>query len=282
MNGSLYSRIATLALLTTLTLPSLAGVYIVNKVSGESNGTNTIYLESDRMRMETTEGGEDIVVIFRGDTETMYVIEKDKNRYMSMTKEEMARMGQQAKAMMDQLGPQQKAMMEQMQEQMKNMTPEQRKMMEQMMPDMGKAMGMPEAAEPLRYESKGSGGTVNGWATTHYVGFRGDAKEQEVWAADLGTLGVSESDLAVFKKMQEFVETLTESIGMDLGGAMFAVGDEEPPFDGIPVKSVDYENGRIVQTEETVTVEKRGNPAALFELPSGLKKIDPMSGMGGQ
>ena len=42
MNGSLYSRIATLALLTTLTLPSLAGVYIVNKVSGESNGTNTV------------------------------------------------------------------------------------------------------------------------------------------------------------------------------------------------------------------------------------------------
>ena len=141
--------------------------------SGEQPTTTKVFVDSDRVRIETEGEFGRSVMIFRGDKQTMWIVAPDRRSYQELTKEQVDRFG-------EQMGGRMAEMRQQMQEQLKNMPPERRKMVEQMMKSrMG---GMLMAAAPTsktEYSLVASGQQVNQWTCDKYEGVRDGEKQRE-------------------------------------------------------------------------------------------------------
>lgn len=219
------------------------------------NAQTTLYLERDRMRMETTDDtGEKEVVIFRKDKQLFWVIDPKKGTYTEITKAQLRQM----KRQMDEYKREMEAAM-------KNMPPEQRAMVEQMMKEQ-----MPTVPdEPqIDYRKVGSG-KVGRWSCTRYQGFSKGRKVEEVWVAPFSKLGIRASDFEILEEMGGFFDEFSQ------GSSNSLVGDTKKwmyTFNGFPVKTVSYEKGRVVYEDRVVDLRRSSLSQTLFELPRGLKK----------
>lgn len=248
-----------------------AQVMMVGKVTtmdmdARETSTNNIYIDKDRLCMETQFRNEHTVVVLRPGP-VMYVMDLTKGTYMEITKQDMDRI----KAMT-------REAKKELEEQMKNMTPEQRKMMEQYMPQ-----GMAEMArEPLPtvYKKVASGVKVGQWTCDKYEGHEGSEKVEEVWATDPASLGLNESDMKVFEQFGELFSGLGDAEDRNL----FKIGSKEfeaeQGFPGVPVKTISYSRGQVQSIQEIVKIERKsGFDDALFQVRPNLKKTTMMEQM---
>lgn len=249
----------TLSVLLICVVSLQAGVII--KSSEKSSEMNldmqtTMYVEKDRLRMEIAGAGpaENQIIIFRGDKNVFWTVNPDKKTYLEMTEQDMVKL----KAQMDN-------MQKMMQEQMKNMPEEQRKMMEQMMPS-----NIPSANKPkIMYSKKSTGVKVGKWTTTYYEGIKEGKKSNELWTADWNAVGLNRDDFKALHGMGEFFKALSQETSelMKVGSEEW---EKEQGISGIPVKWVQYIEGRVISEGMIKEVVRQDINASMFELPSGF------------
>ncbi len=237
-----------------------AGIYLEGSDTHKGNNvTNStkIYVEKDRLRVEAMGDDGNMVIIFREDKDLFWMLDMGKKEYREMTKDDIKKM----KAKMDEA-------MKQMEEQLKNLPPEQRKMMEEMMPSH---MNFKKDERPV-FTKKGSNIKVNKWNCSHYLGEVNGTKKEEVWTTGWDQLGIKSDELGVFRVMGEFFSSLAPDMT-----DMFQIGDEEYEknggFAGMPVKSIDYEDGKISSQFEMKEITKKDLNSSLFDVPSGFDKV---------
>jgi hypothetical protein len=252
------SKLLALLLCLGMTTPLYAGV-IMTMVDNHSQhpgdqSTNRIYLDKDRVRMEITGSSDNRVALYRQDKNLFWILDLKEKTYLEFTKADVERMGQQ----MD-------GAMKQMEEAMKDMPPEQRAMMEGMM--KGK---MPASESKVTFKKVASGQQVGQWTCAQYQGDRNGKKVQDVWTTDWKSLGITESDFTVLMEMSKFWEGLSK-----FATSHFKIsGDQaaEDQYPGVPVKTVDYEDGKAAGSSELQGVQRQDLDAAMFNLPAGFKK----------
>jgi len=221
---------------------------------GEEEITVKTYIGPKAVRTEAVGTDTDHIFIFREDKDLYWVIDNKKKTYMEITGEDMKKINQQ----MEQA---RKAY----EEQMKNLPPEQRKMIEKMMKDK-----MPTSVPEIEYKKIGSGVKVNHWTCDRYDGYSDGVKVEEVWTVDWKNLGLSPEDFSVLLSMSNFFRKFPQA-----GFKFIKVSSEKEVktgYPGIPVKMIDYSDGKKKSKMEIVKIEKKDVEYSLFELPGGLKK----------
>jgi hypothetical protein len=253
--------LAVIILITLFLFSSLtAGVYIqgedTHKMHQEKN-TTKIFVDKNRLRVETGENDNDMVIIFREDKNLFWMVDMKKKEYREMTKDDVKKM----KAKIDEG-------MKQIEEQMKNLPPEQRKMMEQMMPAQ---MNIKKIERPV-YTKAGKNIKVKKWNCTHYIGEVNGKKKQEVWTIGWDELGIDADEMKVFRDMGQFFSSLAPDMT-----DVFKIGDKEweknGGFAGMPVKSINFEEGKVSSEFEINEISKKDFSAAIFEVPAGFEKV---------
>jgi hypothetical protein len=255
-------------LLSSLTVASFvfsfsvqAGIIIksVEKSKPADVGSETtMYLDKDNMSIELKNEGKKQVIIFRGDKNVFWVVNNEERTYMEMTQKDLENL----KTQMDNT-------QKMMAEQMKNMPEEQRKMMEQMMP----AAAGSAKKEKTEFKKKSGGEKVGKWTCDHYEGFQNGKKSDEVWTASWDQLGIKRSDMSALKKMGEFFEVISQDAGefMKIGSEEW---EKEQGISGVPVRWIDFVDGKGENQGEIKEIIKQDLKAALFELPAGYEKED--------
>jgi hypothetical protein len=230
-----------------LALSAQAGVTIVQswqKLGDKSAPMgNTIHVEKDRIRVENG-SNPDQQFIYRGDKKLLWIVNLKEKTYMEMTEKDFTEMF----AKRDEA-------MKKMKAQLAQMPPEQRKMMEDMMAKM--YAGGPEAPK-TEFRKTGSGGKINGWSTDKYEAVREGGKKSDIWVSEYKTLGISESEVHVFKDLARYFEKIAPT-------SEWQISDK-----GMPVKSLTYKDGKPEFQMEVKEVKKENQPASLFEVPAGM------------
>jgi hypothetical protein len=255
-----------LLLTAILAAPAFGAVRIEVDTVKLGNGETTkqeILLDAARMRTNFTSKTDNSSVLFLtdGGRNRIDMLDKNKNEYHEIDQQTIEQMSQQLQGAMAQ-----------MQEQMKNMTPEQRAMMEKMMKGRGQIAAALTSPVKTIYVAKGSS-SVNGFPCTKYDGMRGDEKVKEICAAKPSELKFSAADFQVFDKMKEFSKSLQSLSQSPLGNAYAGITD--PGYEGFPVQSIDFENGKPTEKTELKSIQRASFSDADFSLGSA-KKVDLM------
>jgi len=246
------SLLAGLALCGAVCQLASADVTIEMK---HNDQTQILYVAEHKVSFDLPEG----TMIFRGDKEVLWAIDKNDKSYQEITKADLAEMGDQMSAAKSQ-----------MEAAMKEMTPEQRAAIEKAM--AGKLSS--SAAQTERtVKALGAKKVVNGFETAGYAVYHEGALEEEVWVASPKALKLSGEDLAAFKELAEFFGTGIP--GMDDLMARFAKDFEKPAeneIPGFPVLTIRKDaSGNETWRSELVKVEEGTIAPSRFELPKGLK-----------
>ena len=238
---------------------SHAGVIVKMKQEAQGMGIQsqqTMYIDKDRLRMELSGEEENQIIIFRGDKNVFWVINKEDETYFEMTQDDIVK-----------LKSQMAKMQEMMKEQMKNMPAEQRKMMEEMMPT-----AMPgKKKEKVTYTKKESGVKVGKWTTTHYIGTAGGKKSDELWTVEWSQVGFKREDFTVMTKMADFFSALSQDATdfMKVGSEDW---EKEMGISGMPVRWIDIINEGSTSEGSVQDIIKKSLEPSLFDLPSGYEK----------
>jgi hypothetical protein len=242
-----------------------AGVTMVMQRGADA--PSTLYIDGDKMRMETAKGGERTVVI-DATGKRMMMINDEAKTYVEITEADMKRFASMATARCAE-----------MKERVKSMPPEQRQRVEGM---MGAMCAAKDAKAPeLKFEKTGQKKSVNGFSCEMYrVLENGTAKEEDClapWSAGL----LQRSDFAGLRKFAEDVAKESGAMAPGGGRQMFQQFDKYP---GFPVSRHPLEAGQLgLNEDEQLKSLKRGPiPADKFVVPAGYKKTEmPMGGPGG-
>jgi len=249
-----------LAFISIFVMTSFAGVVVtgVEKIGSKEKSLSTVFIDKDKLRIETSESGENQLILFRQDKDLIWIVNQAKKTYMEMTRQDVMQMTEQIDEAMKQL-----------EEQLKNMPAEQREMMKKMMPST-----LTEKARPkILYKKKADGVKIKNWSTAHYEGTLDGQKKSEVWTIKWSQANIDEEDVNALRGMGEFFEALAGEIDefFQMGSDDFA---KEGGYAGMPVKFFYYEDGKIISDFEINEIKKQSLDASLFELPKGLKKED--------
>jgi len=216
-----------------------------------------IFIDKDRLRVETLGLHENMVIIFRNDKNLFWMVDMDKEEYRELTKEDLKKM----KAKIDES-------MKMMQEQMKNLPPEQRKMMEKMMPAN---MSTQKPEKPV-FTKKASGVKIKQWNCSHFEGMVDGVKKQEVWTVDWSQIGIDAKEMKALSGMGEFFESISPEMA-----DLFSFGDKDAEkkggFSGMPVKTIDYDEGKKTSVFELNKIENKSFESTVFNIPAGFEKV---------
>ncbi len=240
-----------------LPLQAAEGFLMVEKtVSGTNTRTNQVQLERDRLRAELTgpAGGRQIV-IFDGPQQVLRVVSVERKSYTEMTKADADRLGAQANAV--------RAAMK---EKIAHLPPEQRAKSEAMMALL--SGGVPGMAAKPEFRRAGND-KVGNWTCDKYEGFRNDVKVYEVCTVDPQTLGLTPADFEISKQVASFFRTLLPQAGDQIAG----IGTlETQGFEGIPVRRITYNAGKVVTTSEVTEVRRETFADSSYEVPAGFQR----------
>ncbi len=228
----------------------------------EENMKNKTYIDRDRMRVEISGTQSNQILIFRKDRQVFWIIDREQKTVIEMTKEDIKKMNKKMEEAMSMVDAQ-----------MKNMSPEQRKMMEQMMKGrMGQGPAQQARSETV-YKKAGSGIKVNRWVCDRYEGYRQGERVKEVWTADWKQLKLKKEDFEIMNDLRDFVKELSRR-GQSSSFYNFSEGGlDGKGFSGVPVKMIDYSQGRVHGRMEVKDIRQESMKADLFEVPAGLEKI---------
>jgi hypothetical protein len=242
-----------------------AGVTI--ETTRGADGTATMYLEGERMRVDGGDKtGPTTSVIIDGSHKKLIVVEEKKKTYTELSEADMKRM----RAQMD-------AMRAQMEERMKTMPPEQRKQVEAMMAGLG-APGAATKPPVLKFEKLGQKKTVNGFPCEMYRILKDGKPDAEACMAAWGAATIQKSDLAGLRK---FSEEMMKNFGGAGAGRDQLQFDQIDKYPGLPISRVPLEADGTRGPEEQIKSIKRGTlPAAKFVVPAGFTKKELPTGGG--
>lgn len=246
-----------------LTVFAVGGVKLKMETTSKSGAvtqTGLIYSEGeDRLRIDPdidAESGEmEASMIYRGDLETLFIVNHEEKEYMLLTRETMEKLSVKLnQAMAD------------MQKQLEQLPEAQRKIMEDMM-----KKNMPQQSNDSAVEVKEVG--VDDGLQKYEVWIGGE-KRSEVWVASAESQGIPKGSFASFQKLSKFYEELLSPLASN---PMFqSMGANPFPgfanMSGVPVRVVHLEEGRETRLSEAV-VESFSSD--LFSPPSGYKEIKP-------
>ncbi len=251
---------------------AMAGVVVTStytKLDVHQTNPMTIYADSDRLKVVTPEA----TVIYRGDTNRMWVIMPQQRSYMEMTPETL----QQLAGAQNQLAAAQSAL----QERLAQMPPQQRAMMEQMLAGHGLGglsalAGAPSSGTPqIAFAKVGGGKTVARWNCDNYTKTVNGQKEEDVCIVPVSATGLAAADFQVLERFSAFIQPILSSPlvpkmdYMDWSGMNKAIG-----FPGLPLDTTIYTQGRPTIQHAVSTIERTNIPAGTYDLPAGLTKRD--------
>lgn len=249
-----------LMLCLTLTVWAEDGVFILSKTKTLANGkvaTSEIYLTADKMLVKNS-GADNSSIIFNSTTEVFTFIDNKKKEYYQFDK-----------ATLQQLQEQIKMMAKMMKQFAANMPADQQEKFDKIL--------NPQTGDLLSYKTNGKNDKVGAWKTVGYDGMNGDKKVLQMNIASFDGLGLQASDFAVMKTMMSyFKENLQEVVALlPTGGSMAQLNfDESSPVlkDGIPVKTISYDNGTAENENIVESIQKKSIDAAQFKVPAGYKE----------
>ncbi len=201
-------------------------------------------------------------VIFRGDEERLWVIDKEENSYQEITRKTL-----------DELKTTMNAAMAEMREKLAQLPPEQREQMEQLME--GK---FPDLDDPpvLEIRKTGESETIGAFPCDAYEVVKEGNPEVRIWSTDFKRTGLRKGDLAVLDEFTAFIgnglpmfESMMSAVIRDFGESP---GDGQVP--GLPVRLVELSEDASRLVMEVASIERVEVDRAVFELPEGLSKED--------
>ena len=247
--------------LTLLLTTARAGIVIVTDTESftapEKSGRATVYLEKNRMRIDSTEGGGDVTVIYTAVEEPLYwIIDRKTNSYVELDKEDMAHMKKDVDAAISEFERRYELAPPDQQEYM-------RKIFEA-------KMGRPFRSDTkTKYEKVSAGVKVSDWMCSQYAGYRDGKKHEEVWSADWKDLGITPADVTIFGEMASLFDAVGQSMPAFFQFALpsKSEGDE---LSGFPVLVVTYDGDQRLEKSQIQEVRHEDFQSQLFELPEGL------------
>lgn len=261
---------AVLALLASGGVRAATVITLSQTVEGET-GTQTMVLDSDRLRMSSDDG----VMIYRGDQGKVFIVNNEDHSYMEMSPESMKAM----KARMDQA-------MARMKQQMAAMPEAQRKQMEATMAQRGMPMPGQEPSAPpkITYEKSGDVKKVGKWNCTPYKALANGKPQADLCIAKLDELGLTTDDLKPFASLSEFMGKQASQMGGPapaMASADFDSLKQAVGYDAFPIQTIQPAPMGQGKFESTVkSIEHKAAPAGSFDLPAGYKKHEMGAGPG--
>jgi hypothetical protein len=247
-------RIASILIVTGIAHAASAGVYVEtvsnNLKTNSSQLAQKMYVQGGSGRFEDGEGRASII---KGDT--IYVVDPDDRSYVVLDK-----------ATMEQLGKQLGAAMEKVKEQLQKMPPEQRAQMEQM-------MGIQSAGDGGGWKvdavDTGKSDKVEGRACRVWDVKRNDQLDHQICVVPYSSLPGKEDFKSAFEKFAKIFEDMAKNLPQ-LSGAMSNEMSALSKVNGFPMRTRNYENGRLAPEEQVVKVwREEAIPASMFEIPAG-------------
>ncbi len=215
-------------------------------------GRTVYYFEAGRLRVEsTTEEGDQAILIFRSDRKTAWLIQPSEGTYVELTPAKIAELQKQIEARQREQA-----------DELAKLPPEQRQAMEELMATVS---GAPAA---LTFNVAGREEKVDGYTCTRYEALEGERRVAEVWTVALEQLKLSAEEYEPLREMGRMMEPLGAS--KPLGQLM-----QTAALEGIPVRTVSYADGVALSEDRVVRAERQTMEARLFELPRGLRKVEP-------
>jgi len=237
--------------------PALADAEITVETTDLPDGkthATTMALANDRVRIETGSR----VMLFLGDQGKAYMVDPASKTYFDLSR----------------MGERMAGMNAAMQQRLAGMPEAQRKQIEAMMAQRGVTPGATQGAESAAqgYE-KAESRTVSGLACTVYHETRGGQLIADLCIAPIGTVGLSETDLAGLKAMGE---TMKHAFGGDRLGPVarfdFDAQTRAIGFSGIPIETTVYSNGQPLMRTVFKAIDHQPVGADRFTIPAGYSE----------
>jgi hypothetical protein len=233
-----------------------AGVYVEmvdrDLASGNTELSQRMYVQSGLGRF--VDAGGRATLIKNG---TLYIIDDADKSYIAFDK-----------ATMEKLAKKINATMAQMKDQLAKLPPEQRAQMEQMMPGMSGA-DQKWVVEAL---DTGKSDKVDGRACRIWDLKRNGELDDQLCVVPYSSLPGKENFQAVFANFAKVFEEMAKSVPM-LAGMMTNEFGAQTKVNGFPVRTRGYEDGKLGNSEHSVSVwREEAIPASMFEVPASYKQ----------
>jgi hypothetical protein len=233
-----------------------AGVYVElvdhDIASGKVELSQTMYVQNGQGRFVDSSGHTTLIK-----DGTLYVIDEADKSYVAFDK-----------ATMEKLAAKLNSAMAQMKEQLAKMPPEQRAQMEAMLPGMsgGDQKWVVEAIDT------GKSDTVDGRACRVWDIKRNGELDDQMCVVAYASLPGKENFQAMFANFAKVFEEMAKSVPM-LSGMMTNEFGAQSKVNGFPVRTREYENGKLGNKEHNVRVwREEAMPASMFQVPAGYKQ----------
>lgn len=253
-------RIASLVLGTFAASVASAGVYVemVEKEgsTGKTKLQQKMYVQGNKGRFVDDDGNASIIK-----DGTLYIIDDKDKSYLVFDK-----------AAMESLAKQLNAAMEQMKEQLAKLPPEQRAQVEQM---LGQQMpGLMDEGQKWTVEvvDTGKSDKVDGRTCKLWDVKRNGALDEQVCVVPYNALPGKENFQEVFATFAKVFEEMAKSVPQ-LAGAMTKEFDAQVKVNGFPVRTRQYDNGKLTGDEQVMQEWREENfPASTFDVPAGYRR----------
>ncbi|HEV7607849.1 MAG TPA: hypothetical protein VGO61_10960 [Steroidobacteraceae bacterium] len=187
---------------------------------------------------------------------TFYIIDDQDKSYVAVDK-----------ATMEELAKKISAAMEKMKDQLAQLPPEQREQMEKMMPGMGGDKKWTVEALDTGKTDKVGARSCRLWDIK-----RGGELDDQICVVPYSALPGKENFQAMFANFAKVFEEIAKSVPM-LSGMMSNEFGAQAKANGFPVRSRAYENGKLGDDEQLMSVwREEAIAASMFEIPAGYKK----------
>jgi hypothetical protein len=232
-----------------------AGVYVelVDRdiASGKTQLSQKMYVQNGLGRFVDAEGRSTLIK-----DGTLYIIDDADKSYVAFDK-----------ATMEQLAKKINGAMAQMKEQLAKLPPDQRAQMEQMMPGMTE-----EKKWVVDAVDTGKSDKVDGRACRIWDIKRNGELDDQLCVVPYTALPGKENFQAMFANFAKVFEEMAKSVPM-LSGMMTNEFGAQAKVNGFPVRTRAYEDGRLGNTEHSMSVwREEAIPASMFTVPAGYKQ----------
>jgi hypothetical protein len=233
-----------------------AGVYVelVDHVisSNKTELAQKFYVQDGNGRFVDAEGN--VTLVKSG---TLYIIDQNDKSYVVVDK-----------ATLEQLAAKMKVAMEEMKEQLSKLPPDQRAQVEQMMPGMSSK----ERTWTVEAIDTGKSDKVDGRTCRVWDIKREGVLDDQWCVVPYSALPGKENFAAAFAGFAKVFEEMAKSVPM-LSGMMSNEFGAQAKVNGFPARSRAYENGKLGDMEQLVSVwREEAIPASMFNVPAGYKQ----------
>jgi hypothetical protein len=162
--------------------------------------------------------------------------------------------------------------LEKVKEQLAKMPPEQREQMQQMLAKSIPGLAGGDQKWSVEAVDTGKSDKVGGRTCRVWDLKRNGELDEQLCVVPFGSLPGKENIQGVFGNFAKVFEEMAKTVPM-LAGLMSNEFAAQEKINGFPVRSRDYENGRLADIERLMSVWREENiPAATFDIPASYRK----------